>query len=57
MRKPRLRRLLVALPFLVAAVVGTTYLASNTVAPSYAGSSHFDVSCTTTPSVSCSTTP
>jgi hypothetical protein len=53
MRRRRLRRLLIVVPFLLAAAVGTTYLASNTIAPSYAGVGQVGVSCTTTPSVSC----
>ncbi len=57
MRRRRMRLLLAALPMALLAIGGTAYLASNTVETSHAGSTTFHVTCTTTPSASCSTTP
>ena len=39
MRRRRLRRLLAVLPLLAIGIGGIAYQASNTVAPSYAGTS------------------
>lgn len=52
-----LRRFLMAVPFVVAMLVGTAYMASNTIPATHAGVATYKMTCTTTAPITCHTNP